>query len=100
MDSKELFDVLTSKSRQALTGGGEKRIAKQHAEGKLTARERIDRLMDKGSFVEMDRFKTHRCNDFGMENNKIMGDGVVTGYGLTSNWMVMAKQSRTSVFPV
>ncbi|MFH1130057.1 MAG: acyl-CoA carboxylase subunit beta [Pseudomonadota bacterium] len=66
---------------EALAGGGEERIAKQHEAGKLTARERIDLLMDPGTFVEMDRFVTHRCSDFGMEENKVLGDGVVTGYG-------------------
>jgi len=64
----------------SLLGGGEKRIAAQHAKGKLTARERIDLLVDEGSFVELDRFVTHRCHDFGMEEQKILGDGVVTGH--------------------
>jgi propionyl-CoA carboxylase beta chain len=64
---------------QSLEGGGEQRIEAQHAKGKLTARERIDLLVDPGSFVEIDRFVTHRCNDFGMEKNRILGDGVVTG---------------------
>ena len=61
-------------------GGGERRIEAQHAKGKLTARERIDFLVDEGSFVEIDRFVTHRCRDFGMEEQKILGDGVVTGH--------------------
>jgi propionyl-CoA carboxylase beta chain len=65
----------------ALKGGGEDRIAKQHAAGKLTARERIELLLDPGTFVEMDKFVTHRCTDFGMDQQKILGDGVVTGYG-------------------
>lgn len=67
---------------QAEAGGGPERIEKQHAMGKLTARERIDLLLDVGSFVELDKFKTHRCTDFGMQDKKIPGDGVVTGYGL------------------
>lgn len=62
-------------------GGGPDRIKKQHDAGKLTARERIDLLMDEGTFVEMDKLKTHRCTDFGMAEKKIPGDGVVTGYG-------------------
>ena len=66
---------------KALAGGGEVRIAKQHAAGKLTARERIELLLDPGTFVELDRFVTHRCLDFGMEKNRPPGDGVVTGYG-------------------
>ncbi len=65
----------------SVKGGGEKRIAAQHAKGKLTARERIDLLLDEGSFVELDRFVTHRCTDFGMQDQVILGDGVVTGHG-------------------
>ena len=65
-----------------LQGGGEKRIAAQHDKGKLTARERIDLLVDEGSFVELDRFVTHRCTDFEMQEQKTLGDGVVTGHGL------------------
>jgi propionyl-CoA carboxylase beta chain len=65
----------------AALGGGAARIAKQHDAGKLTARERIAALLDDGSFVEVDRFVTHRCADFGMQDQKILGDGVVTGYG-------------------
>ncbi len=67
--------------QQAETGGGPARIKKQHDAGKYTARERIEKLLDPGSFVELDKLKTHRCSDFGMEKNKIPGDGVVTGYG-------------------
>ncbi|HIE69248.1 MAG TPA: methylmalonyl-CoA carboxyltransferase, partial [Planctomycetes bacterium] len=66
---------------RSLLGGGEKRIAAQHERGKLTARERIDLLVDAGTFVEIDRFVAHRCRDFGMDSDKntILGDGVVTG---------------------
>ena len=64
----------------SLEGGGEKRIAAQHNKGKLTARERIEFLVDEGSFVELDRYVTHRCTDFGMEEQRILGDGVVTGH--------------------
>ncbi len=66
----------------ALAGGGVERIAAQHQKGKLTARERIELLVDEGSFVEIDRFVTHRCTDFGMERQKVAGDGVITGHGL------------------
>jgi propionyl-CoA carboxylase beta chain len=66
---------------QAQEGGGADRVSKQHRQGKLTARERIDLLLDVGSFTEMDAFRTHRCLDFGMEDKKVLGDGVVTGYG-------------------
>ena len=81
MDNKVLLEKLNQKNDQALQGGGPKRIEKQHESGKLTARERIDLLLDKKTFVEVDRFKVHRCTDFGMADNKILGDGVVTGYG-------------------
>jgi len=77
----ESLKLLEAKNRQALLAGGQARIDKHHKDGKLTARERIDYLLDDGSFVEMDRFVTHRCADFGMEKNTILGDGVVTGYG-------------------
>jgi propionyl-CoA carboxylase beta chain len=72
---------LAEKERLAELGGGEDRVAKQHAAGKLTARERIDLLLDPGSFVELDKFVTHRCTDFEMEKQKFLGDGVVTGFG-------------------
>lgn len=75
------LNLLTEKENQALLGGGASRIEKQHASGRYTARERINLLLDPGSFVEMDRFVTHRCADFGMQDSKILGDGVVTGYG-------------------
>lgn len=76
-----MFEILKLKNREAELGGGESRIEAQHQAGKLTARERIDVLLDPNSFVEVDRLMTHRCHDFGMEKKKIPGDGVVTGYG-------------------
>ena len=72
----------------ALLGGGQKRIDAQHSRGKLTARERIDLLLDEGSFEEYDMFVTHRCTDFGMEKTKIPGDGVVTGWGTINGRLV------------
>lgn len=68
--------------QRALLGGGSQKIAKQHARGSLTARERLDLLFDSGSFAEVDQMKVHRCQEFGMdkEENKIPGDGVVTGH--------------------
>ena len=83
---------------RALKGGGDERIAKQHAQGKLTARERIDLLCDPGSFVELDKFVTHRCRDFGMEEHKILGDGVVTGYGLVGGRQVFVFAQDFTVF--
>merc|ERR1719502_2060278 len=65
----------------ALAGGGAARVEAQHKKGKLTARERLSLLLDEGSFREYDMLKTHRCIDFGMEDNKPPGDGVVTGHG-------------------
>ncbi len=82
MDSKTLVTALGEKNREALAAGGPERTRQQHARGKLTARERIDLLLDKGTFVETDRLKTHRCTDFGMERRRPPGDGVVTGHGL------------------
>src|SRR5262249_4855623 len=83
---------------RALIGGGEERIARQHAQGKLTARERIDLLLDAGSFVELDKFVTHRCRDFGMEEQKILADGVVTGYGLVAGRQVFVFAQDFTVF--
>jgi acetyl-CoA carboxylase carboxyltransferase component len=74
---KELLDLRT----QARKGGGQKRIDKQHSQNKLTARERINLLLDEGSFEEFDMFVTHRCTNFGLENESYLSDGVVTGYG-------------------
>src|SRR5450759_3009006 len=75
------IDELHRLRQQAALGGGHRRIEQQHAKGKLTARERLDLLLDPGSFQEIGMFVTHRCTDFGMERQKYMGDGVVTGYG-------------------
>jgi propionyl-CoA carboxylase beta subunit len=98
MGSTELLEFLARKSNQALAGGGDERMAKQHAAGKLSARERIDRLLDKDSFVEMDRFKTHRCVDFGMDREKIPGDGVVTGHGRVNGRQVFVYAQDFTVF--
>jgi len=68
-------------NQEALLGGGAKRIKKHHDSHKLTARERIELLFDQGSFVEYDKYVTHRCHDFGMEKEKAYGDGVITGHG-------------------
>lgn len=73
--------LLQQKNEEALLGGGQNRIEKQHGKGKLTARERIDLLLDEGSFEEIGKFVTHRSTEFGLDKQKILGDGVVTGYG-------------------
>ena len=79
--SKQLEKIkqLIEKRETARIGGGEKAIEKQHARGKYTARERINMLLDEGSFEEYDMFKLHRCTNFGMEKKQYLGDGVVTG---------------------
>jgi len=77
----KIIRYLEKKRSQARLGGGQRRIDAQHAKGKLTARERIDLLLDEGSFEEWGMFVEHRCNDFGMDEQKIPGDGVITGYG-------------------
>lgn len=74
-------EILRGIKEEVKKGGGEKKIKKQHESGKLTARERIAMLLDEGSFIEVDTFVEHRCSDFGMEDKKVPGDGVVTGYG-------------------
>jgi len=94
MEMQELA-ALNEKAEQ---GGGEARIAKQHKQGKLTARERIEALVDPGSFVEMDKFKTHRCSDFGMQEQKHLGDGVVTGYGKIDGRKIFVYAQDFTVF--
>ena len=81
MEREELYKQLEEKNHSAELGGGLDRIQKQHEAGKMTARERIEMLLDKGTFVEMDKLAVHRCTNFGMDKNHIPGDGVVSGYG-------------------
>jgi propionyl-CoA carboxylase beta chain len=81
MEINEHLGKLEEMNAHAELGGGEGRIKAQHDRGKLTARERIDKLLDPGTFEEFDKFVQHRCYEFGMENKRILGDGVVTGYG-------------------
>ncbi len=92
------LEKLSEMEAEAALGGGERRIEKQHSAGKLTARERIDALLDDGSFVEMDKFVTHRCVDFGMDEQKILGDGVVTGYGKVEGRTVCVFAQDFTVF--
>jgi len=89
---------LEKRRQETILGGGQERIDKQHKDGKLTARERIDLLLDEGTFVELDRFVTHRCTDFGMENKKFWGDGVVTGYGKIDGRLVYVFSQDFTVF--
>ena len=95
---KELIKNLEELNRKAEKGGGDARIEKQHSVGKLTARERIDLLLEKGSFIELDKLVTHRCTDFGMEKQKFSGDGVVTGYGMIGKRLVYVFAQDFTVF--
>ena len=85
---QEKIEIMKKKQAKVLAGGGEKRIEKQHASGKKTARERVDLLLDPGTFVELDQFVTHRCTNFGMEKKELPGEGVVTGYGTVEGRLV------------
>ncbi len=98
MANQDKVKELIEKRIQARLGGGEKRIEAQHEKGKLTARERIELLLDEGSFEEFDMFVTHRCTNFGMENNKFMGDGVVTGHGTIDGRVVYVFAQDFTVF--
>ena len=79
-------------------GGGKKRIEKQHEKGKLTARERLDFLLDEGSFEEMGKFVTHRSHEFGLQKQQYLGDGVVTGYGTINGRLVYVFSQDFTVF--
>jgi propionyl-CoA carboxylase beta chain len=92
------IDVLANLDRAAVAGGGAKAVEKQHERGKLTARERIDALLDPGSFRELDRFVVHRCNDFGMAEKRVPGDGVVTGFGRVDGRLVYVFAQDFTVF--
>ena len=96
---KDILDRLEQRRDEARLGGGKARIEAQHKRGKLTARERIELLLDKGSFEELDMFVEHRSNDFGMEKSKIAGDGVVTGFGTVNGRTVFACLLYTSPSP-
>ena len=98
MDIEAKISELKRRNEEAALGGGQKRIDSQHAKGKLTARERIEYLLDEGSFQELDKFVVHRCQDFGMEKQKIPGDGVVTGYGTINDRTVFIFSQDFTVF--
>ena len=95
---RDILEELEDRRAQARLGGGEKRIEAQHKKGKLTARERVELLLDEGSFEEFDMFKTHRCTDFGMDESKPYGDGVVTGWGTVNGRMVYVFSQDFTVF--
>lgn len=95
---KEVLAELEQRRETARLGGGQRRIDAQHAKGKLTARERIEILLDEGSFEEFDMFKQHRCTDFGMEEQHIPGDGVITGWGTVNGRTVYVFSKDFTVF--
>ncbi|SEN31295.1 propionyl-CoA carboxylase carboxyltransferase subunit [Loktanella fryxellensis] len=95
---KDHLDALAARQADAQLGGGQARIDAQHAKGKLTARERIDLLLDAGSFEEFDAFVTHRAIDFGMQDSTPLGDGVVTGWGTVNGRMVYVFSQDFTVF--
>jgi propionyl-CoA carboxylase beta chain len=95
---KDILDRLEDRRAEARLGGGARRIEAQHAKGKLTARERVEVLLDEGSFEEFDLFVTHRCIDFGMEETKYPGDGVVTGWGTINGRQVYVFSQDFTVF--
>ncbi len=98
MSFEQKIKELLEKREQAKLGGGAKRIDSQHNKGKLTARERIDLLLDEGSFEEFDMFVTHRCTEFGLENQKYYSDGVVTGFGTIDGRLVYVYAQDFTVF--
>ena len=95
---KDILDRLEKRRDEARLGGGKARIEAQHKRGKLTARERVELLLDKGSFEEFDMFVEHRSNEFGMEKTKIPGDGVVTGWGTVNGRVVYLFSKDFTVF--
>src|SRR5438128_1119480 len=98
MTMREKLELLERRIAESEQGGGEKRVKAQHAKGKLSARERLDLLLDEGSFVEFDRFVVHRSTDFGLEEQRIYGDGVVTGHGRIDGRLVYVFSQDFTVF--
>src|SRR3989440_6169649 len=98
MSMREKLELLQQKRAEAELGGGEERIKAQHDKGKMTARERLEVLLDPGSFVELDRFVTHRATDFGLADERYLGDGVVTGHGRIDGRLVYVFSQDFTVF--
>src|SRR5213082_2543145 len=98
MTMRDKLDLLGRRRAESELGGGEARLKAQHEKGKLSARERLDLLLDEGSFVELDRFVVHRSTDFGLEEQKIYGDGVITGYGRIDGRLVYVFSQDFTVF--
>ena len=98
MNIEEKLKLLRQKKAEAKLGGGEKRIEEQHKKGKLTARERLEILLDEDSFEEFDMFMVHRSREFGLEKQQYPGDGVVTGYGTIDGRLVFVFSQDFTVF--
>src|SRR5881409_2391077 len=98
MSIQDKLEQLRQKRAEAEQGGGAERVQAQHEKGKMTARERLDVLLDPGSFVELDRFVTHRATDFGLAEQKVLGDGVVTGWGKIDGRLVYEFAQDFTVF--
>ncbi len=98
MSMRDKLDELNELRAASEVGGGQDKLEAQHARGKLSARERLDLLLDEGSFVEMDRFVTHRATDFGLADKKILGDVVVTGYGTVHGRLTYVFSQDFTVF--
>src|SRR6266853_1923364 len=98
MSMREKLELLERRIAESEEGGGAARLKAQHDKGKLSARERLDVLLDEGSFVELDRFVTHGSHDFGLENERPYGDGVVTGHGTIFGRIVYVFSQDFTVF--
>ena len=98
MNLEEKLTELKRRNSLADAGGGEERRARQHKQGKMSARERIEFLLDEGTFEETDKLVTHRCNDFGMDEQKVFGDGFITGYGRIEGRLVFVFAQDFTVF--
>src|SRR2546427_5380488 len=98
MSIQDKLEELQRKRAEAEQGGGAERVQAQHEKGKMTARERLDVLLDPGTFVELDRFVTHRATDFGLAEQKFLGDGVVTGWGRIDGRLVYVFAQDFTVF--
>ena len=99
MSTQERIEKMLKLSEHIIAAGGEKKVAKQHESGKLTARERIALLLDEGSFVELDRFVSHRCTNFGQDKKELPGEGVTTGYGTVDGRLVYVFAQDFTVAP-
>src|SRR5258706_16144074 len=98
MSLEEKLTELKRRDTLAHEGGGTKRQERQHKEGKMSARERVEFLLDEGTFEETDKLVTHRCTDFGMQDNKFQGDGFITGYGKVDGRTVFVFAQDFTVF--